>query len=92
VFGNLELRSQLWEFHLFDKENKLGFAVFADAGRLWADYRSLPELDGDGLGLKVGLGAGPRLLAGKSFVLRADVAWSPTEGGISGYLAPGHLF
>jgi hypothetical protein len=51
-----------------------------------------PELDGEGLGLKYGLGGGLRLLGGKTFVLRVDVAWSPDARPISAYLAAGHVF
>ena len=92
LFGNVELRSFFWGFHFLDKVNRLGFVVFADVGRVWADYASHPELDGTGLGLKYGLGAGLRLLGGKTFVLRVDLAWSPDARPIGGYLAAGHAF
>lgn len=92
LFGNVELRSYFWDFHFLDKINRLGFVVFADVGRVWADYASHPELDGTGLGLKYGLGAGLRLLGGKTFVLRVDVAWSPDARPLGGYLAAGNAF
>jgi hypothetical protein len=89
---NLELRGRFLTFDFWGKQNRLGALAFVDAGRLWADYDRLTALDGDGLGLKLGLGAGLRLEAGKSFVLRADVALSPDSGGFSGYLGPVHTF
>ena len=92
AFGNAELRSELFSFNLFGDERWLGLAAFADAGRVWADYRHDPELDGGGLGLKYGLGGGLRLLSGKSFVLRCDVAWSPDANPVAGYLISGHAF
>lgn len=92
VFGNLEFRAWFLDFHLLSKVNTLGLVVFADAGRLWADYQSHPELDGHGLGLKYGLGAGLRFLGGKTFVIRADVAWSPDARPVGAYLAAGNAF
>lgn len=92
LFTNIELRALLVPFRALGKRNVLGVAGFVDAGRLWADYRQLPALDGTGLGLKLGLGGGLRLLAGSSFVLRADLAGSPTDGSLGAYLAAGQLF
>jgi outer membrane protein assembly factor BamA len=92
VFGSIEFRTYVVDFDLLDKTNRLGFVVFVDAGRLWADYRPQPELDGSGLGLKYGMGAGLRLLGGSSFVLRADIAWSPDARPIGAYLAAGQAF
>jgi hemolysin activation/secretion protein len=91
MFTNMELRYWVWTFDLFAKSNRLGLVGFADAGRVWADYGRLSELDGDGLGLKIGFGGGLRVLAGQSFVVRADLATS-ADSGISGYLAAGHMF
>ena len=92
VFGNAEVRVPLFDFHFLSKTNTLGFAAFCDSGRLWATYERRPDLDGTELGLKLGLGAGPRLSAGKTFVLRFDVAWSPDAEPIGAYLASGHIF
>jgi hypothetical protein len=66
--------------------------VFTDFGRLWAGTTSHPELDGSGLGLKYGLGGGLRLQDGKTFVIRADVAWSPEARPVGAYLTAGHAF
>jgi outer membrane protein assembly factor BamA len=92
AFGNLELRSELFDFRLLGKKNRFGVTAFVDAGRLWADYHANPELDGDGLGLKYGIGGGPRIAAGKSFVLRLDVAWSKEARPLAAYLTSGQMF
>jgi Omp85 superfamily domain len=92
LFANLELRSQLFGFRAFSKSNKLGLAAFFDTGRLWADYHDSSSLDGAALGLKYGVGGGVRWAAGKSFVLRLDVAWSPDADPVGAYLAGGHMF
>jgi hypothetical protein len=92
VFSNLELRANIWSFQALGKENELGVVAFFDSGRVWADYRPT-GLDGEGLGLKTGVGGGLRIQAGKSFVLRGDLAGSPSEGGgVSAYLAGGQIF
>lgn len=92
LFGNAELRSRLFDFRLFGKKNGFGLALFVDAGRLWLTDRALSELDGSGLGLKYGIGGGPRIVAGKSFVLRLDVAWSREARPLAAYLASGQMF
>jgi outer membrane protein assembly factor BamA len=92
VFANLELRSELFSAKILGEERRFGVVAFADFGRLWADYRRNPELDGTGLGLRHGLGGGLRLASGEAFVLRLDVAWSPDARPIAGYLLAGHIF
>jgi surface antigen Omp85-like protein len=93
VLSNLELRVNVLTFKALSKENQLGVVAFFDSGRVWADYRGSGELDGEGFGLKTGIGGGLRIQAGKSFVLRGDLAGSPSEGGgISAYLAGGQIF
>lgn len=93
AFSNLEARSQLVSFDFWNKENWLGVTAFFDSGRVWTEIgESHPELDGEGLGLKWGAGGGLRLTAGTSFVLRADVAYSPDAHPISAYLTSGQLF
>jgi hypothetical protein len=93
VLGNLELRAMLFGFGLGDSRYRLGMAGFFDSGRVWASWHeAAPALDGRGLGLKYGVGAGLRLHKGKTFVLRADVAWSPDARPIAGYFLAGHLF
>lgn len=91
VLGNLELRLQALEFGLFGKPHRIGVVGFIDAGRVFAGYSHLSELDGSGLGLKVGYGGGLRF-ASDTFVVRADVATSAEAGKISGYLTAGQMF
>ncbi len=92
VFGNVEVRARFFDFHLFKKEMTLGGAAFFDGGRVWADLQPHPELDGTGVGLKYGVGAGLRLASGTAFVLRGDLAWSPDATPIGGYVSAGELF
>ena len=92
LFSNVELRSHLFDCTLLQKPFVVGGALFADVGRLWADFGSHPELDGSGLGLKYGLGAGIRVQQGKTFVVRMDVAWSPDARPIGAYLTAGQAF
>ncbi|HEY4159163.1 MAG TPA: BamA/TamA family outer membrane protein [Polyangiaceae bacterium] len=92
AFANLEWRQVLFNFRALGKANGFALALFVDSGRLWTDYAPHPELDGTGAGLKWGVGAGPRLLAGKSFLLRADVAWSPDARPVGVYITSGDIF
>jgi outer membrane protein assembly factor BamA len=92
LLANAELRSELFSLRVFDTQRRLGMVAFIDSGRLWADYAAHPDLDGSGLGLAYGVGAGLRIASGKTFMLRFDAAWSPDAGGVSGYLLAGHMF
>ena len=93
VFQNLEARSEVARFHIKGKPYTLSAATFFDAGRVWTELgRAHPELDGTGLGLKYGVGGGLRLHQGETFVVRADVAWSPDARPIAGYFAAGQIF
>jgi Omp85 superfamily domain len=92
VFGNIELRARLFHLRLLGKVMEVGGAAYVDGGRLWADLRSHPELDGRPWGLKYGVGGGLRLSSGTAFVLRGDVAWSPDAHPIGGYVAAGETF
>jgi len=92
AFTNLELRSELFSARILGDERRFGLTAFTDAGRLWADYQSNPDLDGMGVGLKYGIGGGLRIASGKTFVLRLDIAWSPDANPVSGYLLAGHMF
>ncbi len=93
AFGNVELRSQVTRFKWLGSKFILGFAGFFDAGRLWSDVeKSRPDLDGTGLGLHYGAGGGIRLQKGRSFLLRADVAWSPDAQPIGVYVLANHPF
>ena len=92
LFGNAELRLEVSRFRALGKELSLAIVPLFDAGRLWADSKSHPELDGRGIGLKYGYGGGVRIQSGSSFVIRAEVAASPDATPISGYFAAGQVF
>lgn len=93
VFGNLELRSELFSFNIGKKALVLGVAGFFDAGRVWTELtRAHPDLDGTGIGLKYGVGGGLRLQQGQTFVVRADLAWSPDARPVGAYFAAGQIF
>jgi hypothetical protein len=92
LFGNLELRSTLWNFQVRGSPYALGVTGFVDGGRVWADTTSQPELDGTGIGLHYGVGGGLRLRKGETFVLRADVAWSEDARPLGFYFLAGNMF
>lgn len=92
LLANLELRSKLFAFSVLRQRFNLGATAFIDTGRVWTDYHSRPELDGEGLGLKLGLGSGARLQWGETFVLRVDTAWSPDADPIGVYFNVNHIF
>ncbi|HEX4423736.1 MAG TPA: BamA/TamA family outer membrane protein [Kofleriaceae bacterium] len=93
LFGNVEARSDLFGFHLWGKPLKLGVAAFFDGGRSWTElWHSHPELDGTGIGLKYGIGGGLRLQQGSTFVVRADLAYSPDATPVGAYFTAGQIF
>jgi outer membrane protein assembly factor BamA len=92
ALGNVELRLEAVSFHALGKPLVLGFVPFFDGGRVWSDTVAHPELDGHGVGLKYGLGGGVRVQSGSSFVIRADLAWSPDASPVSGYFSAGQAF
>lgn len=92
TLANFEVRSQFVQFRWLKKDLTFGAALFFDVGRAWADWSSHPELDGTGWGLKYGTGGGLRLQQGKTFVVRADLAWSPDSRPVGGYVGAGHTF
>ena len=92
LFGNIELRNELFSFSALGKPLRFGFVVFFDGGRVWADTSSQPALDGRGIGLKYGTGGGLRLQSGETIVLRADIAWSPDASPVGAYFAAGQTF
>ncbi len=92
LFGNFELRNDVFSFHALGKPLRLGFIVFFDGGRVWADTSPQPQLDGTGIGLHYGTGAGVRLQSGETFVLRGDVAYSPDAHPVGAYFSAGQTF
>lgn len=93
LLENLEARSEVLPFTFRDKHYVLSVAGFFDAGRVWLGFDEASRAyDGSGLGIKYGVGGGLRLQAGETFVLRADLAYSPDAHPISGYFASGLVF
>lgn len=93
LMQNAEARSEILPFTFRGKRMVLGVALFLDAGRVWTELgKSHPDLDGTGVGLKYGIGGGLRLQEGQTFVVRADVAWSPDARPIGAYFAAGEVF
>jgi hypothetical protein len=77
VLGNAELRALLVELRVLGQRFRLGGNLLFDAGRLWANYTFASPLDGSGLGIKWGAGAGFYLVWGQAAVFRIEVAYSP---------------
>ncbi|NTW35957.1 MAG: BamA/TamA family outer membrane protein, partial [Syntrophobacteraceae bacterium] len=76
--ASAELRTYFWPFKMFGQRFRLGAAAFVDTARVFAHLRWDPVLDGQGLGLKYGVGLGPRLQWGETVVVRLDFAYSPS--------------
>lgn len=93
LFQNLEARSEILPFRIRNKLFVLGVAAFFDAGRSWTEpFTAHPDLDGRGWGLKYGVGGGPRLQQGKTFIVRADLAWSPDARPLGAYVDAAQVF
>jgi hypothetical protein len=75
--GNVELRALHLRFRALGQSFRLGNDIFFDTGRVWTDYTFHSPLDGSGLGLKWGAGAGAYILWGQAAMFRLDVAYSP---------------
>lgn len=96
--GNLELRSKIIQLQIWRLRINLGLVAFFDAGRVWGalSYASdtlRQSVDGEDPGIKYSFGGGGRLQLGSTVVLRADVAYSPSEGGNLGFFfILGHMF
>jgi outer membrane protein assembly factor BamA len=92
IFANFETRVQLVQFALWKKAMRLGAVLFFDAGRAFTEWNRHPQFDGSGWGLKYGTGGGLRLQQGKTFVVRADMAWSPDARPLGAYVGAGQMF
>jgi hypothetical protein len=77
TLANAELRAMLVDFHFLGQSLHLGTDVFFDAGRVWSDYTFSNALDGNGIGIRWGTGAGAYLIWGQAAVFRIEVAYSP---------------
>lgn len=94
VKGLASLENRVWlaEAHLLGQRLRFGVAGFGDVGRVWATTANRPDLDGSGLGLKYGLGGGPRLAQGGHFEARVDIAYSPDADPVGIYVGAGQAF
>jgi len=90
IMGNLELRSTLLRFNFLKRRVKAGVIGFVDLGRVWADWVPRPQLDGQELGLAVGVGGGLRVQWGGTLMVRIDGAVSPDGVGV--YFDVNHIF
>lgn len=86
---NLELRPELRAFTLVGQPSRVGLTFFVDTGRVWADLRHDPLLDGD-VGFHTAAGGGLWVHWGDSFLLRFDVGTSAE--GTGAYLDVDHMF
>ncbi|HEY3253000.1 MAG TPA: BamA/TamA family outer membrane protein [Polyangiaceae bacterium] len=77
AYTNVELRALLWRLRILGGQFRIGGNVLFDVGRLWSDYTFRSPLDGTGLGLKWGAGAGAYLQWGQAAVFRVELAYSP---------------
>jgi hypothetical protein len=92
LFGNAEARLRLGDLGVGKRRFGIGLVAFFDGGRLWSELDPMRALDGRGIGLKYGVGGGVRVQQGRTFVVRADLAWSPDARPVGGYLAAGQMF
>lgn len=92
LLGNLELRSVFWAFSVVKQRMRLGAVGFLDAARVFSEYQYGAGLDGAGVGIKLGTGGGLRLHWGEHFIVRFDVAYSPTDGTRGLYIGVHHNF
>ncbi|HEY8091067.1 MAG TPA: BamA/TamA family outer membrane protein [Polyangiaceae bacterium] len=75
--ANVEVRTLPVAFRVLGQGFRLGGDAFFDTGRVWSDYTFTSALDGSGLGLKYGVGAGAYLLWGQAALFRIECAYSP---------------
>ncbi len=75
--ANLELRSWVGSLTVLRQHFRIGTDVFFDTGRVWSDLTFNNPLDGTGVGLKFGVGAGMFVLWGQAAIFRVEAAYSP---------------
>ncbi|MBN2803809.1 MAG: hypothetical protein JXR91_12010 [Deltaproteobacteria bacterium] len=92
LFGNFELRALFYRFNIKSERFGLGWTLFFDAGRVCADWKKDSNLDGNGAGIKIGAGGGPRILWGDVVVIRADVAYSKDASPVGFYVEATRAF
>lgn len=78
VVTNTELRATPFpRFVLLGQRLRIGTDVFFDAGRVWSDYAVISTADGNGSGIKYGIGGGLFLQWGEAAIFRIEAAYSP---------------
>jgi outer membrane protein assembly factor BamA len=98
LLATAELRALLADFHLFDQHFRIGAQTFVDSGRVQSDLTADASLDGNGLGLKYGVGAGTYVRWGEGALIRAEIAYSPDARVYTGsfpfgvYIVDSHSF
>jgi len=80
--ANLEVRALHLRVHAFGQSFQFGNNVFFDTGRVWSDYTFRSPLDGNGVGLKWGSGAGMYFLWGQAAMFRVEIAYSPDASSV----------
>jgi hypothetical protein len=97
IVGNVELRALALKVRAFKQHFQFGGDVFLDTGRVWSDYALHSSLDGSGVGLKYGTGAGLYFLWGQAAIFRIEAAYSPDASSSGGppiglYVEDGTMF
>ena len=102
ILENLEFRSKLLDFNIGSQRFNLGLTGFFDAGRVWgassddlgppaaATVQADPAIAANTL--HMGVGGGPRIQWGETFLIRCDYGISPTDDTTGFYLTIGHRF
>lgn len=92
IIDNAELRLQAPWFTILGARFRLGAVAFVDAGRVWSELPAHADLDGPWAPFALGVGGGLRLRWGETFILRADLAASPTDHTTGFSIDLGHVF
>jgi hypothetical protein len=77
LLATVEPRAQLVDFRFLKQRFRIGAQAFVDVGRVWSDFEADPTLDGEGLGLKYGVGGGSYIIWGEGAIIRIELAYSP---------------
>ena len=92
VLSGVELRLRSPQWSIGSQNFHVGAVAFVDAGRVWSGLPPSPELDGEGLGLTLGLGGGLRVQWGETFIVRVDFGYGPREQSTGLYIDVGQVF
>lgn len=78
MIANIEIRGTPFpRFNLLGQSLRIGTTTFLDTGRVWSDYKTISQADGDNINLKYGVGGGVFLQWGQAAIFRVEVAYSP---------------